>query len=207
MPDTLSDADLWTIAITVPLDGDVEAAASVITGFQGLANRTTNVRKGVQGVASSLTARIPLVPVFNSSSIFVFNTASSGSGWIQSSLAASDFRFMLPHHIVGKLDQVIAHVSGGTPGQHAGLPTGKPNVSLFSVDLTTVTGTTTNIGSANDASATLAAYEAAHTIAITGIAQTLSATSEYFIKFSGESGTNSLANAVRLLCLEVVYTP
>lgn len=206
MPGNLTDLNAFTSPITVPADGDAEAAASVITAFQALANRTANVRSGVQGIASAITARVPLSPVYNLVSIFVAQ-AGATNVWLQTTTGSSEIRFMIPHTVTGKINSISVRCAGGTGAQHAALPATMPLLRLLSIDLTTAGGTQTVVSSVTDPSASVGAYETVHTLTLAAIAQTISANQEYVISLAGETGANSVANAFRFSAIEVGFTP
>lgn len=82
MPKDLTDVDEFTDPISVPVDSDPRNAASVETPFQGLANRTRNL-KGIIDPDSPVlrTIMIPLSSaqnIYNGTSLRISHTSSGG---------------------------------------------------------------------------------------------------------------------------------
>jgi hypothetical protein len=57
MPTSLTDVDAFTAPIQGPADGDVQGAAAYNLGFQGLANRTRNLKNRIDG-GDAITKRL-----------------------------------------------------------------------------------------------------------------------------------------------------
>lgn len=213
MPTAVVDADTFTATINVPNDGEAANQASLLTNFvQGLANRTTNIRKGVPGIAPSMVYRIPIAASHNNSGAR-FSKPTAGNDpivWVQSSVAdAGGLSFELPLQAVGTISRVAVRVDGNGGGfSHGGFPVGTmPRIKLFRT--TNDSGlTSTQIGStAIDGSGTVGAYETPHFIEITGQSQVISANFGYFVVLEGEAGANSVANALALYWVEVTIVP
>jgi hypothetical protein len=86
------------------------------------------------------------------------------------------------------LVSVSVHLTGGP--SHGGLPSTPPKMSIYEYDA--VAGTTTLVTFAFDASASVGAYEADHTIAISGLTELVDRTTSHFIvMLEGEAGTDA----------------
>jgi hypothetical protein len=77
-------------------------------------------------------------------------------------------------------------------GSHAGLPSTMPKLTLMHKAMSL--GTVVIDGTANDTSINVAAFEAAHTIALSGLTVALNATDRYAVALETEQGTNALTN-------------
>lgn len=79
----------------------------------------------------------------------------------------------------------------GAPG-HVGLPANMPSFSLYSMSSS---GVGTNIGTGTDASASVAAFEAAHTISLSVSHVVNRTTTRLAVFLNAESGANALVGA------------
>lgn len=94
----------------------------------------------------------------------------------------------LPHGNV--LQSVVLRWQGA--GGHGALPT-MPSIELFKVNFD---GTQTSLGSQADTAADVTAYEAVHSISLTGLSETIDyGTARYVLTVTGETGANFVANA------------
>jgi hypothetical protein len=91
---------------------------------------------------------------------------------------------------------LIGNYPGGGDPTHAGIPQNAPTIWLARHN-----GSTTIITGKNEDAASAAAYDGQHTISLTGITETISSSYQYYLRITGESGTNSLADklAIRFL--------
>jgi hypothetical protein len=120
--------------------------------------------------------------------------------------SAGSVYFLLPPLVVGrKITGVTAYWQNTSTTT---LPTGvMPVVSLYkqtvAVGGSWSTDATTLVGSQADTTATLAPYKLNHTIALTGLTETIAEGAEYLIKFQGEgAGANSVIGG-NLMALRV----
>ena len=115
--------------------------------------------------------------------------------------------FNVPQIFGAKLDQITAWVEGdGGANNHTALPVSLPRVTLYSRDMTG--GSETNEGAQIDTSGTYTAYDITHSIQLTlGTAVSFSATKQYMVSIRGESGTNSVADALALYGLYMRVVP
>ncbi len=192
----------WQTNVRVIDDGDTCSNAEHGATASDLADRTVYVRDGVPGKAASLAVKVPLVSTWNVDDRFEFNTAL----WLQNDVtSAGRLTFSVPTTVKGKIVSIRARIHGQWGGvSHAGLPATKPKLTLWRADPSLAV---TVIASATDAPASLAAYETAHDLSITGLNATIVAGQEYFVQFEGETGANSGALSVALSSIEVTIEP
>jgi len=213
MAHALTESSTFTASVTVPDDGDVRNAASVETAFQALANRTkwlTDQRTSdnatlatglgimnaaidaiealTPGIATSLTraVSIPGAAIVNTNTRWALNASGD---WEQTGILSSG-TLELPladFPKSGRISGISYRVAPGTG--RGGLPGGMPVYKLLQYDA--FTDTTTIISSVTDSSASVGAYEAAHTQAVTGLTHNISATSTYSLLIEGEWSTNA----------------
>lgn len=96
--------------------------------------------------------------------------------------------------IAGKADAAAAG--------HAGVPGTLPILHLYKRSGTTVT----NVANQVDTSGTAGAYDAAHTIAITGLTEVIGEDKQYWVGLSNESGANSVVDTTGILRLVCTFT-
>lgn len=210
MPNSVTEADVWTAIVQSIADGDALNATNLVLGVKGLVDRTVNLRKGILGVATSLTTRIVMPPVamLNVNSRFTY-TGSNLHMWQQTSITdGGDLRFVLgPTPLLGKVDRVAAWVAGSVAGGvHSTLPAAKPQLRVFRID--GGSGFHTQIGpTITDPSSTAAAYDAMHYLEVTGLAEPIITGKEFALSIVGESGANSVLNAFRVLSVELTMIP
>lgn len=211
MPNATTEADVWTSTVQSIADGEALNAANLVLGVKGLTDRTVNLRKGIAGVASSLTTRVPLPTVvpFNLNTRFTYSGGGSTHMWQQTDITnGGDLRFILgPTPLLGKVDRIAAWVSGGTGfGRSTVLPAVKPTIQAFKLD--GVSGFYTQIGpTVIDPSATMPNYLAPHYLEVTGLGEPIVAGKEFALSIAGESGANSSVNGFRVLGLELTIIP
>lgn len=95
-----------------------------------------------------------------------------------------DYPLLVPLDV--PVGSVITDFNGRLNGAAGGLPGTLPTLSLVWHDVTSDTLTT--IASATDPSASMAAYNAAHSVSLTGMSETVSSTRRYYAKLTGEAG-------------------
>lgn len=86
----------------------------------------------------------------------------------------------------------------------AALPAGMPSFKLYKTSATA--GTSTSLGTATDATAVLATFNAAHTVSLTGLNETVSHTNHhtYNVEITGAFGANYV-NGLGVLAVWVVF--
>lgn len=154
----------------------------------------------------------PLSP-HTSDSIWTYSTSIHG---FQQSTVVSVGLFVvaLPNLIRGSTMTGVTVFLDGLGGTSAGtrgaLPATKPAFSLYR---NTPNAATVLIGSATDAPANVAAYEANHSIALTGLTEPIggissgaTTSSTYSIEITGESGANSAVNKLALLGIVCTFS-
>lgn len=197
----VTGADAWVDQVRVIDDGDSCSNAEHGATATDLASRTTHLRNALPGVAPSIIVQVNLA-AFNADNWVPGSTISFGQ-WVNSDTTGAGFLvFHFPTNLKGKITAVKAHVMGTSAAGagHAALPATKPVLTLvrhkFADGLTTV-------ASQADPSATVGAYNAAHTIELTGLNATLEEGREYFIQLTGETGANAEDTKLRLSSLQV----
>jgi hypothetical protein len=119
------------------------------------------------------------------------------SGWLQTDKTTA-FALIIPiSNLVqsGTLTGVTVYLDGGLTAVHGALPDTKPQHQVFKSNITT--GVLTQLGStATDAPASVAAYEAGHSVAVTGLSEVITESHRYMAVVLGESGANSENNAL-----------
>jgi hypothetical protein len=204
MSHALTPVDAFTSPVTVPDDGDPKSAASVELPFQALADRVEFLRnRSWEAVAGR---RIVTLAPFVASAGWSFNDSSVGPryGLLQTDVASARRLFFSLPNINARLVALRAYVhgNGSTIGAHGALPATLPVLRLRTFDVDT--DTLTSVASATDAPANVAAYETSHSFGITGQNLLLSTPRlNTYLQFEGETGANSVANALMLLALEV----
>lgn len=140
-------------------------------------------------------------------STWTATTLDSGlSAMLQSSTTAPKLIASLgPFNIAaGSVIKSVVAKFAASQLSHGALPATKPSVTLQEIDPDS--GTVLSSIAITDPSATLGAYEAAHSIELQPLVTTV-AGHLYTVKISGESGANSLANSLALLKLSATWTP
>ena len=203
MPKDLVDMASFDADISVPINGDVRSAFTVEPAFQALANRTRYLLDRVTSAATGNKIIIPLVAA--KASRFDFGVAAESSSnsdrgtWWQSDITDAGYLWIpIPHILGASITALTARVHGdfATNGPRPALPATMPKLTLWRSDGSAAT----SVASQTDSSADVPSYEAAHTIAITGINEAFSADNTLWIEFNGEfdAGANDLADALAL---------
>lgn len=197
----VTGTDTWVDEVRVIDDGDSCSNAEHGATATDLANRTTHVRNAVPGVAPSLVVKVPLTAW--SSSKWVQGSTVNLATWVNNDTsAAGELNFHVPTTLKGKITAVKVYVTGtnGFGSPHAALPATKPVLRLVSQEL--AVGATV-VASQTDPSATVGAYNANHTIEITGLSSPFALGREYFVQLTGETGANAEDLKFRLASVEV----
>lgn len=93
--------------------------------------------------------------------------------------------------------------SGGA-GSHGSLPANKPSLELAKVDGTTRAKTA--VATVTDAPANVAAYETLHWVETTAFSHAYDRAAEYALVATGESGANSVMDALTIHAMRVTYS-
>jgi hypothetical protein len=110
--------------------------------------------------------------------------------------------------IAGFIKQVGVYVHGGAG--HAALPATKPRIRLMRASVSAGIVTHNEVAALNDSSVDVAAYQTTHTITLTGLSLGVTPTSPSlwtYVRFTGESGANSLAGEFKITGGFVVVNP
>ena len=207
MPNNITDVDIFTAPIQTVADGDAGSGANFALAPQGLANRTLNLKN-----------RIDAIQAWTGWLQYAGDTSYLGNGeipgWRPESSAgaldahsywrnhtnppsASALRFSLPPFQRGTITELktypISDFNADTAGPRSALPTGMPSLSLFSVNPATFAST--QVASITDTSANVAAFNANHSLTLTGSWAIDPALLYYAIVF-GENSTNSLSQVL-----------
>jgi hypothetical protein len=215
MPNPITDSDVFTDPLQMPIDGEVVDASDFLsTTVQGLANRTRNNRNRIatlEELLSDITVPVPLVPTANQdtasggSARFTWTHIALGRGLVQSSVASVGYLvFPFPLLPPGAVTIVEAKAHLLVLTGRGGFTFTKPTLAFDYVPLSTgvpVLGTPVA-----DASANLTAYETVHSITLP-IARTISASERYWLRFTGENGADAAADKLTLFALEITVSP
>jgi hypothetical protein len=119
--------------------------------------------------------------------------SGSNGFWTHDATTANILSFSVRLPPLGKLSEVRAVVSGAAG--HAALPAVMPQLQIRRAICTIGSAAIADnsLGTQLDTSASFAAYELNHEIAITGLNHTIVTTDSYYIRFTGETGANSVS--------------
>jgi hypothetical protein len=178
--------------------------------FQQVGDREQALARVTPGAGTSVTVRVPLVALYNTSDRF---TGSPGQNrWLYSQgdiASAGALLFSFPSNLPkshGKIASVTAVLKGDS---HSALPATKPTLTLYRNGRAaggTGDVTATSVGTQTDAAASAGAYDVVHTITIAALNHTLVADNDYFIKFTGEASTNAQLGLI-LYAIDIEMTP
>lgn len=110
--------------------------------------------------------------------------------------------------IAGFIKQVGIQVNGGAG--HGALPATKPRLRLMRSSVNTGIVTDNEIAGANDSSSDVTAYQALHTIVLTGLSvsvQPAAGSLSLYLKVTGESGASSIGGEFKVGHVFVVTNP
>lgn len=217
MPYSLTPSDTFSANVQVPNNGEPADQAAWAIGAQPLDNRTTYLRNRIPAAsATGLEIEIPLIPADPSSGAWPdWDFASAGLysyfGFLtQSSVAiAAPIRFRLsglprfPANITGIRARMIG-ANGATT--HSAVPATVPRIQLIRYPLTSNQPAGTTVAEVQKTFANVAEYNAAHdvtTVVAGALPALIDPTQMYHLYVTGETGTNSVANALLLMGLYV----
>jgi hypothetical protein len=211
MAENLVEVDQFDANVSVPEGGDVRNAASVRSAFQSLANRGTYVKNRALGVKSAFQYGVPLgAPLSNVGFTFGIDSGPGNDaiGFEQSGTSSPQLWFALDNWGPGiKVTSLFARYR--VKSSHADLlPAFQPRVSLFRQPVDG--GTAVTVGTAQDNAGSSASYEAAGgrsiELVLGGGGHVFVAGSSYYVRFEGESSTNSEAG-LTLTNIELLLSP
>lgn len=205
MPQNITEVPGWDAPLTAPAGADVRNSASVLAALQKVANRFGRIAQRVAGLSGSVNVEVPLTPVLNANSRF--SPPTSGSlWWQQTSIAdAGELLFPIFQPNAGQITQVVAKLEGGSG--HSALPATKPTLEIRQVGITASSYVSVSAGGPTvDGSASVGAYEDAHSITIsTVVGADLGIDETHYISFKGEAGAEA-QTGLRLVRIYVVVT-
>jgi hypothetical protein len=190
----LGPNNLWTVNLT-----------RVAQSLKWLKQRVVGLKAGTQ--------QIWVPPYIFSSSAGDWALKNSGAGGAPFALQAeatstSSVVIPLPNFArAGTLTTVTMRVSSLVV--HSALPANMPKLEVFRFVVASPSGDYSPflVGDATDASASVAAYDATHTVSVTGrnedFASPVTSFAGYAVKVTGEWGTNANQNALQLWGLEL----
>lgn len=200
MPGNLTDVNVYTAPLVVPADGDAEAAASVIAGFQTAANRTEFLRNRVLGAYSTgVEYSIPMAPAAQNTSFL-----QSVVGYYTQSATSTPILVarIYPPSFGLKITSIRARYMPAAA--HAGLPATLPTFVLSSyaapLGATSIPAASV-LATATGTYGSTAAYQQVVDISTSvGLPVTIAAPENavYILTFNGETGANSLTGLVVL---------
>lgn len=177
------------------------------TNLPKLGSRTyTKTASMESGRASSVTALYPgAVVAWHYSPALLYESI-----WLQTSAGGTgigaELYIPLDVFLGSTLDSVSVNLTGGYgPGApHGALPGNMPIMEVCQVN--SATGTRTVLGSITDTSPNVPAYEATHTLTVSGLAVATLATFQYQVRITGEGLPNSLDDKLAVLGVTSSYT-
>jgi hypothetical protein len=192
LSETHGNANFGT-GLTVPDNGDSGSTwwGVLIAAYQQIVDRLQRLRLWVPDAP---TVRVVLSDALQVGTRFVFASETSGLTWRQDDVASvGELQFELRNLPVGrKITGVTAYWLNKN---NAVLPvTSMPTVELLKHSVATGdawTSAKTSVGSQADTTAVVATYRLMHAISLTGLSETIAEDTEYYVKFSGETGTNA----------------
>jgi hypothetical protein len=209
----LADADVTahdSTSLLVPAASRANLIRISLAGLLGriLFQRTriTNLSSTVWGApgAAAKSMNVPIAPTYIGAVPPAFSSFLSSNilSWRQEDVSGSAF-FIWPIHGLPPTGQITALQMQVKGSGHGALPATMPKVELWRQNI----DSTTLVASATDASASVGAYEALHAIQNISIAEDISATYNYFVRFTGESGANSVVNGLNIYRCQVAIGP
>lgn len=186
--EVLTSAQANTIDSQLPSAIDGTGGGTYTPGF--------GIVIGGAGLISVGTYEIHLAAIGNTNSRFTAQV-----WWLQTSVADQGSLYLqIPRFAGLKLNEVHITLDGGN-SDHAGLPQNMPTILVqrWQQGAGQADVNITNVGSEQtDTSGSVSAYENLHLISSQSLNHSYSADSTYVLRIKGESGTNSLANVVRV---------
>lgn len=199
MPQNITDVDTWSTPLTCEADGDAVNGTNRLTHEQKIGNRTELLRKRTYGANDADLIWVPMTPMAQDPAGVRFAVGVSGN-WCLNQIAATaahicylDLMATLPKN--GVMTDMSLNLRGATGAPRGNPPaTTMPRLRLMSKD-PGANSAAVQVATVTDATATGAAYEALHTISLTGLSVPLTNDGGliYFVELRGETGGNALA--------------
>jgi hypothetical protein len=234
MAHNLTPANSFDTTITVPDDGDGGTAASVNGAFQALANRTQYLNQNylplsggaltgtLQGTSFRFSTSLGTVSPTNYTRLqSYFGGVPDGNQWkmdvnrgifIQNTVSSAGTLYLPLNNIIdgSTLTSVTVTLAGasysGAAGHGGSLPATMPTLKLYRQDQGSPPAQTQIGGTTTDSSANAAAYDAAHSVTISGLSEAVVQTKQYYLLLTGEASTNSVANTTGVLAISAVFS-
>ena len=209
LTEAASDADFIT-GLTVPTSGESGTVwwGIIIAALQQLSDRSQALKLASPGVVST---QLPLAFTSALASSHFSIVTQGAPLWYQSDTSAAGSLFLhldqLPPGMV--ITSITVRWSGnagpgGTPHVTAGgTPVTMPTLRLYYHDIGTNSQTT--VGTATDASASAAVYDALHDITLT-VNHTVITGKQYYIRITGETGSFAVDDASGFYSLYMTLT-
>ena len=187
--------------VTVPQDGvDNPTVGSILTSVEAIAdNAAFNHDKAFYGIEGYVP--VPLgMPLENTSARWSFS-ATLGAWYQDDDTDAGELWWPVPTPIKGRITEILAEIDGdagpgGANHTAGGVPGTLPTITLYRVEYSDAG--LTQIGTATDAPADAAAYDALHTFGPTGLTEDIIAGRSYLVKITGEAGAGKLPDELLL---------
>jgi len=199
MSSTYNLTNAFVDAITVPSDGDDDGVAVVDAAIEAVADNSKHLEQQLY----DRWYDVPLARVDTNQSIDRFGFSTSKGVWVQNNITdTGEMWFSLVHLPPGASFKQARFVLNGGGAAHAGLPATMPEMVVEEYKDGVAQG---EVFDFVDTSGTLGAYEVVHTVTSAVLSPTtdLDTASVYYVWFKGETGTNSLANAVELYRMQI----
>lgn len=188
--------------ITIALDGDTKAIASLRVGLEAALDRTAHSQQPATDSSFNYPLRSRTLTRWRSIAWAHWQTTFStypgdfrydvGHGRIQQFQVGSVPKLLLPLDLPNGcvVKSIIFPVQ--PDATHVALPSTPPTVTFYKRDVVTLAGTA--IVTAIDTTSPFASYNARHNVpGLTGLNETIDTTANvYYLEYAGESGANSI---------------
>lgn len=203
---TLTPVDAFSEPVQVEANGTTITKEGIgDLGLQRLADQATFLRNRLPGANAAVAITCPAIPRLKDTS-GEWEPDSVEAATVQAIIGSVPLGFPLPAlPPVGTLSRVDVVVHGSWEDGHIDLPAVMPQAKLYQKDLAG-SGAGTLVGTEDDASSTLPAYEQLHVISFTGLAIDV-ADKVFDVRVVGESGANAVAKCFAVLALKFWVTP
>jgi hypothetical protein len=194
-------------AISVPDPGDPRTAASVEAPFQAIDNTLLWTQLHIPPIASAGWEQGVTGSQFDALAGGAWTFTAQF--WLQTDVSAAAVLYKdvdaPPGYVINQAHARIRGNGFGV-GVHSALPATMPKLTLYELDPFN-NNAVLQSANATDSSANAAAYDAAHSINITGLTWTISGSRRYRVKLEGEAGANALANRLTLSSFAISWSP
>lgn len=203
MGSTYTGTAAHSTGIYLPSDGDDDVVASVNAALEACRDEDLSLRAGeIDSVAVTRMVNMALAVEDGTVGGSWLPKMNSGSkGWVATTTAAGFLWIPLDVPDGATITAITAYVKAA--GGHGVLPT-MPVIEFFS--FAPATGVSTGIHTTADASASVVAYEALHTIAMTGLSEVVDRSAKYYmVGQTNEQGGSAIAG-LTLYGISVTFT-